>query len=298
MEEEKDDLSYLKEMAARAVLQEIMRPIDPSYETKPLPTNTYPGYESMPDWIKGSKSKEVEYLPEVLSGENSWGSGPTTITEDGVDIDGIRESSKRDYPLRLIEESDSPKSISQLDRERSTGYVFDTAESKYPRTFDVVGSDEFYDEVDRLQNKADMAYENKWNTSPIDSFTDTQLNKRDKELHGRLMSDIGTGREIPTQHEIDRVEGVLESRGYEKVPNKSKQAYRPFKFKKGNKILRVIGPAAFLTSLFTSDDAAAALDPFGSEEVAIDPAIEDPSSPEYAERMRRLRVQQLMQGNK
>lgn len=99
------------------------------------------------------------------------------------------------------------------------------------------------------------------------------------------------------------IEDKIESMGFEKIPvdssyQRAKLSKRPFSFKKGDRILKALGPAAFLTSLFTSDDAAAALDPFGSEEVAIDPAIEDPSSPEYAERMRRLRVQQLMQGNK
>lgn len=56
--------------------------------------------------------------------------------------------------------------------------------------------------------------------------------------------------------------------------------------------LPIIGLAA---SVLTSEDASAAVDPMGSETIAVDRAIEDPSSPEFKERRRRMLIQQLLE---
>jgi hypothetical protein len=61
--------------------------------------------------------------------------------------------------------------------------------------------------------------------------------------------------------------------------------------KKGLKYVPLVGAA---TTLLTSDDAAAAIDPFGSESIGIDRAVEDPTSPEYKAARERTDERELM----
>ena len=154
--------------------------------------------------------------------------------------------------------------------------------------------------------------------SDLEKKSDIQLNKRSKE--GRSSAkDSFKNRNYRTWQDSDNIytpeeralnrqyarkaikqakmsEEILDSRGLERVPRTRKGASRPFYYKKdGWKKLRALGPIGMAAGLAFSDDVSAAVDPMGSETIAIDRAIEDPSSPEFKERRRRMLIQQLLE---
>jgi hypothetical protein len=75
-------------------------------------------------------------------------------------------------------------------------------------------------------------------------------------------------------------------RGYEqKMDVFKKTSNRGHFWKKAGKTLKSLGPIGAAAGLAMSDDVSAAVDPSGSTSMDYDKAFEDPSSPEYAERI-------------
>lgn len=131
-----------------------------------------------------------------------------------------------------------------------------------------------------------------------------------KRLHDVYNTPVNSPEKAAKKSEIINkyVELLSEDEGYsvglkpdaviDDVDDMRPQKRHPFTFKRlGSKTLKsipILGPALGAASAIYSGDAAAALDPMASEDIAVDRAIEDPTSLEFQKRMANMRLREAI----